>query len=122
MGVVFFLQLFIMSCIFPVAESSFSRILVVLGLGGAVTFVSFLDDWYNISPKIRLALQICVGAIVGITSIKIGYISGLFGGIIHLPDYLLQLGDFRIYLIPFLFTIVWYVLVFNSVNWSDGIP
>lgn len=28
----------------------------------------------------------------------------------------------KIFLIPLLFTIAWYVLVFNSINWSDGIP
>lgn len=29
---------------------------------------------------------------------------------------------YEVYLIPILFTIIWYVLVFNSVNWSDGVP
>jgi len=63
-----------------------------------------------------------VGAVVGITSIKIGYVSGIFGGVVDLGDYYAVLGDFKVYLIPLLFTVVWYVLVFNSINWSDGVP
>lgn len=33
---------------------------------------------FAVPAKVRLALQIFVGAVVGITSIKIGYVSGLF--------------------------------------------
>lgn len=33
-----------------------------------------------------------------------------------------SLYGYQIFIVPLLFTIVWYVLVFNSVNWSDGIP
>ena len=25
-------------------------------------------------------------------------------------------------MVPIAFTVIWYVLVFNSVNWSDGVP
>lgn len=32
------------------------------------------------------------------------------------------IGDYRIYYIPLAVTIFWYVLVFNSVNFSDGVP
>lgn len=48
--------------------------------------------------------------------------SNIFGGILRLDSYYLQLGDARIFIIPLFFTIVWYVLVFNSINWSDVIP
>ena len=67
-------------------------------------------------------MQIMVGAIVGITSIKIGYISNMFGGVMNLESYYIVLGSLKVYIIPLLFTIVWYVVVFNSVNWSDGVP
>lgn len=35
-----------------------------------------------------------------------------------------MIADFRvtIYYIPLFITIFWYVLVFNSVNFSDGVP
>jgi hypothetical protein len=46
--------------------------------------VSFFDDMISLSPKARLVLQIIIGATIGITSIKIGYISNIFGGIVDL--------------------------------------
>lgn len=132
-------------------ESMHEKLFVLFGLGALVSFVSFLDDLdtihkfdrdekvgikktseelqgharktrFAVPAKIRLALQVFVGAVVGITSIKIGYVSGLFGGVVDLNDYYAVLGDVKVYLIPLLFTIVWYVLVFNSINWSDGVP
>jgi UDP-N-acetylmuramyl pentapeptide phosphotransferase/UDP-N-acetylglucosamine-1-phosphate transferase len=39
-----------------------------------------------------------------------------------LDSYFIQLAELKIYIIPLFFTIVWYVLVFNSINWSDSIP
>ena len=133
-------------------ESMHEKLYVLLALGTLVSAVSFLDDLdtiykfdrdekvgivkktaeelqgharktrFAVPAKVRLALQVFVGAVVGITSIKIGYVSGLFGGVVDLGDYYAVLGDFKVYLIPLLFTVVWYVLVFNSINWSDGVP
>ncbi|MBP8016510.1 hypothetical protein KAZ01_00735 [Candidatus Gracilibacteria bacterium] len=76
----------------------------------------------KIPPIFRLFLQIFIGATIGITSIKIGYISNIFGGILYLDQYYLVLGSIKIFIIPLFFTIIWYVLVFNSINWSDAIP
>jgi UDP-GlcNAc:undecaprenyl-phosphate GlcNAc-1-phosphate transferase len=67
-------------------------------------------------------MQIGIGALVGITSIKIGYISNIFGGILYLDHFQLELFGLTIYVIPFVFTIIWYVLVMNSLNWSDAVP
>lgn len=39
---------------------------------------------FAISAKARLALQIFIGLVVGLTSIKISYISNIFGGILYL--------------------------------------
>lgn len=83
------------------------RLSIILVLGAIVTLVSFVDDLdtiykfdrdskgdikktaeelgkmrrdtpFLVPAKIRLFMQIGVGAIVGITSIKIGYISNIF--------------------------------------------
>lgn len=48
--------------------------------------------------------------------------SSIFGGIINLESWTISVGGFDIFIIPLIFTIIWYVLVFNSVNWSDGVP
>lgn len=105
------------------------RLLIVLIIGIGISLVSFIDDMDTIGkspirvpPIVRLLMQIGVGAIIGVTSIKISYVSGLFGGIIDLSDFSTIIGDYRIYYIPLFVTIFWYVLVFNSVNFSDGVP
>lgn len=69
-------------------------------------------------------MQILVGLVIGLTSIKISYISGIFGGIFNLSDAFWQYELFGIsfHVFPILVTILWYVLIFNSVNFSDGIP
>ncbi len=77
---------------------------------------------FALSPKFRLGMQIFVGLIIGLTSIKISYISNIFGGILYLDVFSMDVLGYEIYLIPIFFTIFWYVLVFNSVNWSDGVP
>jgi UDP-N-acetylmuramyl pentapeptide phosphotransferase/UDP-N-acetylglucosamine-1-phosphate transferase len=133
------------------ADINKHRLFIILILGAVVTFISFIDDLdtihkfdresksdvkktaeelggmrrdtpFFVPAKVRLMMQIGVGAIVGITSIKIGYISNIFGWVLYLDQFYIVLGSLQIYLIPLAFTIIWYVLVFNSVNWSDGVP
>ena len=57
------------------------------------------------------------------TAIKMGYMSNIFGGIIHLDQFenlKFSVGDSTFYLLPLIFTCIWYVLVMNAVNWSDN--
>jgi UDP-GlcNAc:undecaprenyl-phosphate GlcNAc-1-phosphate transferase len=109
------------------------RFLIVLIIGIAITAISFVDDMETIGkthikvpPLFRLMMQIGVGAVIGLTSIKISYVSHVFGGILRLDDifFSFQVFDWNIvvYVFPLLVTIFWYVLVFNSVNFSDGVP
>ena len=65
----------------------------MLIIGAFLTAISFIDDMdtigkspVKIPPIFRLLMQIAVGAIIGITSIKIAYISNIFGGILSLDD------------------------------------
>lgn len=126
------------------------KLIVLIILGAVVTGLSFVDDLdtifkfdrsekskprttteelsqtrktgYAISPKVRLAMQVLVGLVVSLTSIKISYISNIFGGILYLDFFSVSVMGYEVYLIPIIFTVIWYVLVFNSVNWSDGVP
>lgn len=118
MWVTFFISFFILTAAF--VEISDKLVLIWI-FGWIITFVSFLDDLFHVSPKVRLIFQILVWAIIGITSIKIWYVSNIFGGIIDLETYFIELFHLKIYLIPLLFTIIWYVFVFNAFNWADGI-
>lgn len=81
------------------------------------------DQRRSLSPIVRLGFQIGLGAFFGLTAIKIGYVSNIFGGIISLDQFeSLQwtFGSETIFLVPLLVTVCWYVLVMNAINWSDN--
>ncbi|MDD3646348.1 MAG: MraY family glycosyltransferase [Candidatus Gracilibacteria bacterium] len=118
MGVVFFIVFFICSFIF--VEHTY-KLYLLWFFGLLITTISFIDDRLNVSAKIRLVIQILIGAVIGLTSIKIGYVSNIFGGIVNLETYYFELFNYTIYIIPLFFTILWYVFIFNALNWSDGI-
>lgn len=118
---------------FEIRASLEHKLHIVLILAAIIGIVSFVDDLdtigksrWSVPPIVRLMMQIGVGLVIGVTSIKISYISNIFGGITPLNDYFFQfsLGEnfLTIYYIPLLLTVFWYVLVFNSINFSDGIP
>jgi len=86
-----------------------------------ITAISFIDDLYQVSAKKRLIMQIIIWAVIWITSIKIGYISNIFGGILNLETYFIEILNFKVFIIPVIFTIFWYVFIFNTVNWTDWI-
>ena len=117
-GIIFFLCFFL--CSFLLIDPNM-KLFLLWWFGAIITFLSFIDDRVQVSPKIRLGVQIIIWATIALTSIKIGYISGLFWGIIELESYFLQVWSYTWYIIPFFFTIIWYVFVFNALNWSDGI-
>lgn len=76
----------------------------------------------KIHPALRLTFQILIGAIIGLTSIKIAYISGLLDGIISLTVGSFMIGEMVIYPIALVVSIAWYVILFNVINWSDEVP
>lgn len=118
MGVIFFICFFILSYFF--VESNYKLYLLWV-FWGIITIISFIDDRLNISPQIRLLMQIMIGGIIGLTAIKVWYISNIFGGIIDLNAFFIEIFQYKIYLISLLFTIGWYVFIFNALNWTDGI-
>ncbi len=118
MGIIFFISFFILSFIFiPLSY----KLYLLWFFWGIITFVSFIDDRLNISPKIRLCIQIIIGAIIGLTAIKVWYISNIFGWIIDLDSFFIEIFQYKIYVISLLFTIFWFVFIFNALNWTDGI-
>lgn len=119
MGVVFFLSFFVLSFLFLDPQL---KLYLLWFFGGLITLVSFIDDRVNLSPKIRLLIQILIGMVIGVSAIKIGYVSNIFWGVIDLDAFFVQILGYKIYLISLFFTVVWYVFIFNSLNWTDGIP
>jgi len=118
MWIIFFIVFFIVSYFY--IEHNYKLYLLWI-FGGIITAISFIDDRLNVSAKIRLIIQIIIWAIIWITSIKIWYISNIFWWIIDLQTYNFTILNHTIYLIPLLFTILWYVFIFNAINWTDGI-
>lgn len=118
MWIIFFIWFFIMSYFF--VDYNYKLWLIWI-FGLIITAISFLDDRLNVSPKIRLFIQIIIWAIIWLTSIKIWYVSNIFWWIINLETYNIQIMWLTVYIIPLIFTIIWYVFVFNALNWSDWI-
>lgn len=126
-GIVLILNLLLWSpwILRAVAEADIKKTLYVLLSGLLTTVLMAWDDQKRtLAPIFRLVFQIALGAFFGLTAIKIGYVSNIFGGIIPLDTFdSLQwtpLSGETIYLVPLIATIVWYVLVMNAINWSDN--
>lgn len=127
MWIILFIN-FVLLCV-TFLDIWYKKLIIILVLGAIISIVSFIDDLdtidispFRVPPIIRLLLQIWIWAVIGITSIKIWYMSNIFGWVLNLSSYFLQLWEYRIYIIPLSITILWYALVFNSINWSDSIP
>lgn len=107
----------------PFEKHIFGFVLAVLIL----TAVSFWDDRKNISPFIRLGVQVFAGLILVIFGVGIEVISNPFGGYLQLNaweiDVIKWKGDFyQFSVIADLFTIAWVVIMANTLNWLDGVP
>ena len=117
-GGVFFIIFFLSSVLFIEIDH---KLVLIWMFWALVTFISFLDDRYNVSPKFRLMMQIFIWAVIGLTSIKIWYVSGIFWEVIELENIYIVFWGYQVFLIPLIFTIFWYVFIFNALNWTDGI-
>ena len=118
MGIVFFIAFFIISFFF--VDYSY-KLWLIWVFWFLITAISYIDDRLNVSAKIRLAFQILIWGVIWITSIKIWYISNIFWWIVSLETYYFQVFEYTVYVVPLFFTILWYVFVFNALNWTDWI-
>jgi len=114
----FYINFFILSAIFIDINEKLILIWIFWFL---VTFVSFLDDLFDISAKIRLFLQILIWVVIWFTSIKIWYISNIFWWVLDLETYSFELFWQTWYIFPIILTTIWYILILNSLNWSDWV-
>ena len=97
----------------------------LLVAGGILVLVSFLDDRYNLSPLLRLGVQVLAGIIMVFVGIGTPHISNPFGGLIHLDQikFLIQIGDTTVTIMALsaVVSIVWVLLIVNTMNWLDGV-
>ncbi len=119
MWVVFFISFLILSYFF--VDHNY-KLYLIWWFGLLITIISFIDDMLNLSPKIRLLIQIIIGLTIWVSAIKIWYVSNIFWWIIDLDSYYLQIFEYKIFIVSLLFTVIWYVFIFNAINWTDWIP
>lgn len=91
---------------------------------GALLFAAFialvtgvLDDKYDLSPYIRLPVNILCAVIVVASGISIPFITNPLGGIFYLNSIILPFGI----LLSNVVAVVWIVWVMNMLNWSKGV-
>ncbi len=125
--IIFFISFFILSYFYIFRDilwdnsELISKLILLWWFWFIVTIISFFDDLLNVSPKIRLIVQIIIWLVIWVTSIKIWYISNIFWDIIDFSKYNFSFFNFDINLISIFFTVIWYVFIFNALNWTDGI-
>lgn len=125
-GVVLILNILLWSpwIVYAVGDADIKKVTYVVIAGLLTTIVMAWDDQRRtIPPLFRLIFQISLGVFFGMTAIKIGYLSNIFGGIIYLDQFnLLQYTVWgkTIYILPIIVTVMWYILVMNAINWSDN--
>ncbi len=93
------------------------KLLIFLGLGLIVAIVSFIDDKRGLSPVLRLLMQIGVGLGLYFTGIEVQAFPNPLGPEIVLNSWLwggIAVGGLLI-------TVLWVILIMNTVNWIDGL-
>ena len=107
----------------------FEPTLKLLGLlfgSGILVLVNFIDDRISLPAWLRLLIQIFVAGVMVIAGIGVETITNPFGGYIALDNikFALELGDTTITIMALsgLFTLIWILLIVNTMNWMDGIP
>ena len=87
--------------------------------------ISFLDDFKDINPWIRLSVQVLAALTIVIAGIGIKSISNPFGGDIILDKYWIDIsfGEniLQFTILADIFTIIWIVLIVNTMNFLDGL-
>lgn len=108
-GLVLFLVFLLSTFIFLDIDR---RLLGVLIAATLIVAVSFWDDRKNLSPWIRLSIQIFAALILVFFGVSLGEIRNPFGGVFDVRS---------IPLLSVFFTVFWIVLIMNTVNFLDGL-
>ncbi|MFW6386742.1 MAG: glycosyltransferase family 4 protein [Bacillota bacterium] len=90
------------------AELNFKTGALILG-GTFIFIVGFIDDIYELSPRLKLAGQILAAGILLLGGISIEFITNPLGGMIYLGYWGIPL------------TVFWVVGITNTVNLIDGL-
>lgn len=106
----------------------FDKHVVGVLIGGTMIFVvSLLDDIFEINPIVRLIVQVLAASVLVLSGIGILSISNPFGGAALVLDsaklsFSIFGVNFSFALLSAIFTIIWIVLIVNTMNFLDGVP
>lgn len=79
-------------------------------LGGLAFFlIGLADDLFNLSPLVRLLMQVVVAGLAWWVGVRIDFLSVPFGELVHIGWLSLPV------------TVVWLVGMANAINWIDGL-
>jgi len=122
-GILLFLVFLLLALIF--FDPTFKLIGLLFG-SGILVLISFIDDRVNLPASLRLGVQILVAGIMVVSGIGVETITNPFGGYIALDQFkfFLQFGNTAIQIMALsgIFTLIWILLIINTMNWLDGIP
>ena len=93
---------------------------------GFLVLINFIDDRINLPPSLRFFVQILVALMMVLAGIGVETITNPFGGYIALDKikFVLEFGgtSTTILAVSGIFTLIWILLIVNTMNWMDGIP
>ncbi len=119
-GIVLYL-IFLVSVLIFLPVSEYPSVIGVLVGAGLIVGVSFFDDYRPLPPLLRLFVQFLSGAIIVYSGVGIHSISNPFGDPLSLDTYITMVNGFEIIWLADIFTILWIMILINSVNWLDGV-
>lgn len=93
------------------------KLLAFLGIGVVVAVISFVDDRRGLSPILRLSMQIFAGIGLFAAGIFVSAIPNPVGPEIALSSNVW--GGIAIF--SLVVTVLWVVLIMNTMNWVDGL-
>lgn len=120
-GIAIYLAILIASLI--LLEPSKPLIGILLG-GAIVVLVGIWDDYRDLSPYLRLGLNVLAACIVVGFGGGVPYISNPFGEVIHLDMWRVSFeffGPHSIVILSSLVGVVWIVWMMNAIGWSAGV-
>lgn len=79
-----------------------------------ILIMGILDDFFELSWRTQLFLQVALVVFIFIMGVRIDYVTNPWGGII-------ELGGQNFLLINFLVVLGWTLVLMNAMNWIDGI-
>ncbi|MBT6068825.1 undecaprenyl/decaprenyl-phosphate alpha-N-acetylglucosaminyl 1-phosphate transferase [Candidatus Peregrinibacteria bacterium] len=119
-GIVLYL-IFLSTVLFFLPVSQYPSVVGVLIGAGLIVGVSFFDDYRPLPASLRLIVQGLAGVIIVYSGVGIHSISNPFGEPFSLDSYITMVNGFEIIWLADIFTILWIIILINSVNWLDGV-